>query len=188
MRARSWMAALAVIVGTTIALEPELLAQDRSPTDQTGQSRDSKPAETQSTKGKRNPADSRSRTAKLNLVIAGLGRDGCDVEIKPGNASCKFRALNENGAESRQHVSSAGKATLDLMDIELRGADRTCSVAITVHEPGQPAKTIYRGFRLSARTEGEAVPAMKTAAIPSFTCYLSSPSKLTRVDDSRSRK
>ena len=88
-------------------------------------------------------------------MIAGLGRNGCDVEIKPGNASCKFRALNENGAESRQHVTSAGKATLDLLDIELRGADRTCSVAITVLEPGQPAKTIYRGFRLSARTEGD---------------------------------
>ena len=79
-----------------------------------------------------------------------------DVTLRSNRAiaSCKFRALNENGAESRQHVTSAGKATLDLLDIELRGADRTCSVAITVLEPGQPAKTIYRGFRLSARTEG----------------------------------
>jgi len=159
------MAALALIVGTSIALEPESLAQDRK------------------------QANPRSRAAKLNLVIAGLGRDGCDVEIKPGNASCKFRALNENGAESRQHVTSTGKATLDLLDIELRGADRTCSVAITVHEPGQPAKTIYRGFRLSARPEGEGASTAKAAPVPTFTCYLSSPSKITRVDpDSTTRK
>ena len=189
MRARSWMAALALIVGTSIAVDPELLAQDRSPTDQAGQSRDPKPAEPQSAKGTRKPADSRTRAAKLNLVIAGLGRDGCDVEVKPGNPSCKFRALNENGVESRQHVSSAGKATLDLLDIELRGADRTCSVAITVHEPGLAAKTIYRGFRLAARPEGEGASTAKTAPIPTFTCYLSSPSKITRVEaDSSTRK
>jgi hypothetical protein len=121
------------------------------------------------------------------LVIAGLGRDGCDVEIKPGNPSCKFRALNENGVESRQHVSSAGKATLDLLDIELRGADRTCSVAITVHEPGQAAKTIYRGFRLAARPEGERASTTKAAPVPTLTCYLSSPS-ITRVDPDSTRK
>jgi hypothetical protein len=187
MRARSWMAALALIAGASITVGFDLAAQDRNPTDQTAQSRDPEPAEAQATKGTtRKPSDSRTRAAKLNLVIAGLGRDGCDVEIKPGNPSCKFRALNEKGAESRQHVTSAGKATLDLLDIELRGADRTCSVAITVHEPGQPAKTIYRGFRLSARPEGARTPAAKTVAVPTFTCYLSSPSKLTRVVDSDS--
>jgi hypothetical protein len=189
MRARSWMAVWALIVGISIAIEPELLAREQSSTDPTDQSGEPKPSDSQSTKGTRKPSDPRFRAAKLNLVIAGLGRDGCDVEIKPGNASCKFRALNENGAESRQHVTSAGKATLDLLDIELRGADRTCSVAITVLEPGQPAKTIYRGFRLSARTEGAGSTASKTAAVPSFTCYLSSPSKVTRVDPgSRTRK
>ena len=132
------MAALALIVGTSITAGFELAAQDRNPTDQTAQSRDPKPAEAQATNGTRVSRRIRaSRAAKLNLVIAGLGREGCDVEIKPGNPSCKFRALNEKGAEGRQHVTSAGKATLDLLDIELRGADRTCSVAITV----APART-----------------------------------------------
>ena len=166
MRARSWMAVWALIVGTSIAIEPELLGREQSSTDPTGQSGDSKPSDSQPTKGTRKPSDPRFRAAKLNLVIAGLGRNGCDVEIKPGNASCKFRALNENGAESRQHVTSAGKATLDLLDIELRGADRTCSVAITVHEPGQAAKTIYRGFRLSARPEKEATASREDSAHP----------------------
>jgi hypothetical protein len=180
------MAASALIVGTSIIVGFEVLAQDRSSTDQTLQSRAPKATEAPPVKGTRKLSDSHNRTAKLNLVIAGLGRDGCDVEIKPGNPSCKFRALNENGTESRQHVTSSGKATLDLLDIELRGADRTCSVAITVHEPGQAAKTIYRGFRLSARPDGEGTPAAKTTAVPSLTCYLSSPSKLTRVVDTDS--
>ncbi len=165
MRARSRMAALALIVGTSIAAGPESSAQDRR------------------------PANPQTRTAKLNLVIAGLGRNGCDVEIKPGNASCKFRALNEKGEEQRQHITSSGMATLDLADIELRGADRTCSVAITVLEPGQPAKTIYRGFRLSSHPEGEGMTAAKKSAVPTFTCYLSSPSKLARgVTESKIRK
>ena len=37
---------------------------------------------------------------------------------------------------------------MELKDVELRGADRVCAVAITVLEPGQSAKTVYRGFRL----------------------------------------
>jgi hypothetical protein len=183
MRARSWMVALALIAVTSIAVTHELMAQDRSPTEKTVQSADPKPADPQPAKAMRKPSDSRSRAAKLNLVIAGLGRDGCDVEVKPGNPSCKFRAINENGTESRQHVSSAGKATVDLLDIELRGADRTCSIAITVHEPGQLAKTIYRGFRLSARPDGQGASTAKAATVPTFTCYLSSPSKVTRVVD-----
>jgi hypothetical protein len=157
MRARSWTAALALIVGSLIALTTESSAQDRT------------------------PASSPPRAAKLSLVIAGLGRDGCDVEIKPGNPSCKFRALNENGKESRQHVGSSGKATLDLRDIELRGADRTCSIAITVHEPGQPSKTIYRGFRLTGRSEASGTPNAKIPPIPTFTCWLSSTMKPTRL-------
>ena len=85
MRARSWMAVWALIVGTSIAIEPELLAREQSSTDPTGQSGDSKPSDSQSTKGTPKPSDPRFRAAKLNLVIAGLGRNGCDVEIKPGN-------------------------------------------------------------------------------------------------------
>lgn len=183
MRARSWMAALALFVVTSIAVKLELMAQDPSPTDKAVSAREPQPADPHSAKGTLKPSDSRSRAAKLNLVIAGLGQNGCDVEIKPGNPSCKFRVINENGTDSRQHVSSSGKATLDLLDIELRGANRTCSIAITVHEPGQPAKTIYRGFRLSARAERDGASTTKAAPVPTFTCYLSSPSKVTRIVD-----
>jgi hypothetical protein len=124
---------------------------------------------------------------QLDLVIAGLGQAGCDVEVKPGNASCKFRALNERGAEAGQHVPSDGRAHLQLRDVELRGADRTCTVAITVREPGQASKTIYRGFRIAPPRSIPGKPAASTAN-PAVTCYLTSPSKLARVEEGRVRK
>jgi hypothetical protein len=126
-------------------------------------------------------------TVQLNLVIAGLGRGGCDVEIKPANASCRFRAVGEKGAAVRHHVAPEGKATLELRDVELRGADRTCTVAITVHESGQGAKTVYRGFRVPSRSADEG-PTASSAPVPVFTCYLTSPSKLARGNDSRTRR
>jgi hypothetical protein len=132
-------------------------------------------------------------------VISGLSREGCEVEVKPGNASCKFRALNEeeswledvysedlDGAEGREHVASDGRARMELRDIELRGADRTCTVAITVQEPRQAPKTVYRGFRLSPRVERSRPSG--SVAVPVFTCYLSSSSRLARSEGARSRK
>jgi len=182
------MAALALIVGTLIAVGravPALVSS--SPTQDQGPSQETQKAEPRSQTTNPTPPASRIPAVQLDLVIAGLGHDGCDVEVKPGNASCKFRALNERGAEDHQHVSSDGRARLQLRDVELRGADRTCTVAITVREPGQAVKTIYRGFRLAPRPS--AVKSVTTTtAIPVVTCYLSSPSKLARVDESRSRK
>jgi len=119
------------------------------------------------------------------------------VEVKPGNPSCKFRALKVTkdgtivgpGDEGSQHVSSEGHAYVALRDVELRGADRTCTVAITVREPGQVAKTVYRGFRLAPRAE-EGGKAATAKTVPTFTCYLSSPSKskLAKADDGGTRK
>jgi hypothetical protein len=83
-------------------------------------------------------------------------------------------------------VAPEGKAKLELKDVELRGADRTCTVAITVYESGQGPKTVYRGFRVPHRS-GDPAP-RASAPMPAFTCYLSSPSKLARGDDSRTRK
>jgi hypothetical protein len=59
-------------------------------------------------------------------------------------------------------------------------------VAITVRESGQAPKTVYRGFRLPARPEA-GLPAA-VSQVPTFTCYLSSPSKVANVEQSRARK
>ncbi len=186
MRARSWMAALALVVGTSIAVGRAMSALVTSPAPDQAEAQATPTEEPRSQAADSKPADLRIPAVRLDLVIAGLGRAGCDVNVKPGNASCKFCALNENGTEGRQHVSSDGYAKLRLRDVELRGADRTCTVAITVYEPGQAAKTIYRGFRVPPRSDS-AAPS-NPAAIPNITCYLSCPSKLAKAEESRTRK
>ena len=194
MRARSWMAALALIAGTSIAVGRAMPAS--SPTEDQGQEQpqqDDRPAaRLQTTDAK--PADKPIKAIVLNLEIAGLSPEGCDVEVKPGNASCRFQAINmtrnggklERAKEGAQHVSSVGHAVLELQNVELRGADRTCTVAITVRESGQAPKTVYRGFRLPPRADA-AVPA-SVSQVPNFTCYLSSPSKVAAGEQARTRK
>jgi hypothetical protein len=59
-------------------------------------------------------------------------------------------------------------------------------VKITVHESGQSPKTVYRGFRLPSRPE--APETVTTSQVPTFTCYLSSPSKVANVEQARARK
>jgi hypothetical protein len=171
------MAALALIGATAVAVGRGLSAQAPSPSQQPGPA----PDRTSPPAG-RAPvaAPKRSEThfpaVHLNLVVAGLGREGCDIEVKPANAGSRFRTA------ARQHVPSDGRAKFELRDVELRGADHTCTVAITVHEPGQAPKTIYRGFRLTNR----ASPATEAPAIPTFMCYLSS--RLAGVDNNRTRR
>ena len=213
MRARSWMAALALIAGMSIAVGRAMSALPPSAIEDQdqGQAPDSKKTETsdrsqaddQAKEKVANPgpdakmAQTRSqaapakqeapghRTVSGMLIIAGLGSEGCDVEVKPGNSGCKFRAVDDRGKEGRQHVSSHGRAKVELRDLELRGADRTCTVAITIHEKGRPAKTIYRGFRLTAHTNSATTSPPTSSG---FTFYLRSPSRVVRTDEDRTRK
>ncbi len=197
MRARSWMAALALIAGTSIAVGHAMPALN--PMDD--QVKDQPPTVTETIRpepaAEPTPPNSVIQAVRLNLEIAGLGREGCDVEVKPGNASCKFRvvyltkerATAPKGKSALQHVSSEGHAFVELRDVELRGVDRTCTVAITVHEVAQEPKTVYRGFRIASRTEPRGITAAANAgSIPAFTCYLSSPSKVAKAEGSRTRK
>ncbi|MGP0062310.1 MAG: hypothetical protein ACLQGP_01745 [Isosphaeraceae bacterium] len=180
MRVRSWMAALALIMGTSILIGRGLSAQGLSSAQQKGQDAEPKKSgETRSEADASKPPDSRLPVVKLNLLIAGLGQQGCDIEVKPANAGCKFRL------PSPQHISSEGKAAFELKDVEIRSADRTFTMAITVHEPGQAAKTVYRGFRMANRAPASQSSA--TASIPTFTCYLSS-RVASGASDARTRK
>src|SRR5205807_10668828 len=123
------------------------------------------------------PDGSTTHPVELNVMIAGLGRDGCDIDVKPGNRGSRFQAQT-------LHVRSQGKAKFMFRDIELRGADRTCTFAITVREAGQTSRTIYRGFRIAPRAASEGA----TSGLQAFTCFMSSPSKLaglTRSDQAR---
>lgn len=170
MRVRSWMAALALIGASSILIGRGLSAQgpgearETSPTKSRAQANvEAKPARQEpAAEAGREPARSGTKVPRihLKLAIAGLGAQGCEVEIKPANPSCKFRPA------PLVHVKSDGHATVELRDVELRGADRTCSMAITVREPGQKPQTIYRGFRTGSTAIGSLPPL--------FDCYINS--------------
>jgi hypothetical protein len=116
------------------------------------------------------PADAKADThrVELRLLIAGLGSGGCDVEVKPGHAGCKFRP--QSG-----HVSSQGVKVLEINDLQMTGADRDCAFAITITEPGHPIRTVHKGLYL--RTHDAKLD-----------CWLSSPSKLASAKDAETKK
>jgi len=111
----------------------------------------------------------------LELRIAGLGREGCDVEIKPGHPGCRFEKV-------LQHVETRGEESVVIKDLECRNADRDCSFVITVKEPGQLDSTVRRGFRLAAPDPD------RPAQAPSFACFINSPSKVARAAAERTRR
>lgn len=114
---------------------------------------------------------------RLELRIAGLrrGGDGCDVEVKPGHAGCKFQKVT-------QHVTSDGVATVKLKNVESTGSDHDCAFTITVKESGHPDKTIHRGMRLNPPEPG------KLATVPTLSCFVSAPSKIAAAEKARTRR
>lgn len=181
MRVRSWMAALALIGASSILIGRGLSAQGTGRAQEASPPRPAKTPQDPPAKGDPKAPGSAAEKGKgsapdlpivqLNLAIAGLGTEGCDVEVKPANPSCKFRP------SPIKHVASDGHAMIELKDVELRGADKTCTLAITVREPGQAPQTIYRGFRTASTKPG---------AVPSFTCFISS--HLAGADSKTTRK
>jgi hypothetical protein len=186
MRVRSWMAALALVVGTSIAVGRAMPVLMTNQAPDQGKAEGTEKVKSRSESKTPKPSGTRVPSVQLNLVIAGLGSEGCDVQVKPGNSSCKFSPIYEKRGETRQFVPQEGRASLELRDVELRGAERTILVAVTIRESGQAERTFYRGFRLTTKREVKAANA--PAAPPAFTCYLSSPSKLAKADESRTRR
>lgn len=177
MRGRSWMAGLTLstsfsallVFGTGVGL---------------GQTGGDGAARSQAASGSRDAKEESDAKAPQNthcvlltLQIAGLGAEGCEVEIKPANPSCRFQTINK-----RVNVSGLIK-DIPIKDLEIRRADRNCSFAITVKEPGQKPRTVLRGFRLAAADDPSA-----PAQPQKFACVLSSPSKVARLEGGTTRK
>jgi hypothetical protein len=116
-------------------------------------------------------AEGKPHTVTLDLRIAGLSAKGCDVDIKPGHPGCKFRTVS-------RHIGPNGIATVVLKDVVARNADRDCTFAITLREPGQADRTVHRGLRLQA----ENTPDQR------LNCYLSSPSRIARANSESTPK
>ncbi|AMV36514.1 hypothetical protein [Planctomyces sp. SH-PL62] len=159
MRLRFWNAsALAAGFVTASVLVPFSFGQG------------SRPAAAEKTPTAASAEKGQGRDIELKLAIAGLGSKGCDIDVKPGNPACVFKAQT-------LHVKPDGQVLVELKDVKIRGADRNCSIALTIREEGQPAKTVYRGYRLAAEA--------KEGAVESFLCCLSSPSKVAAIAATR---
>lgn len=103
----------------------------------------------------------------IELQVQGLSKEGCVVEIAPGHPGCKFKKV-------RYKVDNA-RVLLQPIEVTSLSADRDCSFAITIKEPGMPEKTIKRGMRLIRPDSGSAKPEAK------ITCYLATPSQVQQA-------
>ena len=179
MQNRSWTATLVLVAGTSVLLGLAARAQktsaDQAPPEagsQVAPKPAARPAETSPSREAKGEG-SHMHCLELNLIIAGLGQEGCEIEVKPGNRGSRFQAQHK-------HVGAKGEAHFLFKDIELRGADHNCTFAITLEEKKQASRTIYRGFRVVPR--GAAAGTTVATAVPSFTCYMNAPSKLARLE------
>lgn len=114
-------------------------------------------------------------TIQLQLQITGLASGGCVLKVAPGHASCRFKTY-----EARVEGNGGRDGMIRLapikLDVESSAADRDCSFAITITEPGQPARTYHRGLRLESQTSTAKVPTQRV------NLYLTSPSLASRGD------
>jgi hypothetical protein len=147
MQGRSWMAALALATGAALvsfAQDPKAAA----PAEQGGVDKKPKSAA---------PAE-QGVVNKVYLVIRvnGLGREGCEVELKPGHAGCKFKPVTK-----KMKCGDGGFGEVVVEDFEVRSTrvDRDCLFSVTIKEPGLPARTSTRPLRLDRPTATKAVPA-----------------------------
>jgi hypothetical protein len=176
MQVRSWMAVVILIAGSTMLLGGVAQSQktgfEQPPARAVGQAVGApRIQEGPNPSVPEHKPIANTRNIELSLLVAGLGQNGCEVDIKPGTRSTRFHPQH-------LHIESHGKAKFVFHDIEVRGADRNCTFAITVHEPGQASRTIFRGFRITSKPTTD--PAIQD--IQKFTCYLNSPSRLAELE------
>lgn len=103
----------------------------------------------------------------IELQVQGLSKEGCVVEIAPGHPGCKFKKVKYKVENSR--------VLLQPIEVTSLSADRDCSFAITIKEPGMPDQTIRRGMRLSRPDSAGSKPESK------LTCYLATPSQVQQA-------
>ena len=148
MQVRSWMAALVVVAGTVGFQRIEVNAQGTSP----GQApqpngKQTKGQDTAKAKARdESPETPDSYAVKTRAASRRPGPVRLRCPGQSGNRSCRFRPQTS-------HVEADGAASFLFRDVELRGADRNCMFSITIRESGQEARTVYRGFRIPARTD-----------------------------------
>jgi hypothetical protein len=121
------------------------------------------------------PAATTARnTIRLQLQISGLRQDGCTLKITPGHPGCQFAPIERRIASAAGRYGGMIRLDPIVLDASTTSADRDCSFAITLTEPGGTPRTYRRGVRL------EAAPAEGPAPSQTVKVYLSAPSLAAR--------
>ena len=127
---------------------------------------------------------SAKRKVALSLKFDGLSPQGGEVEIKPGNAGCKFETIKFQ-TKGHPRASSDGRINLDPIEVQIFSADRDCSFAITLKEPGLPDKTVRRVLTIIPATDA------KQPTPQTMTCFISSTSldpQIGKAGESKTKK
>ena len=103
---------------------------------------------------------------KLDIRLDGTSAaTGVEIVIKPGHPATKFK-------EVIYKVKQDGEISdIPSIEVETLSADRDCSFAITLKDPGHADKVFRRSIQLSPPTG--ATPG-KPEVMPTLKCYLSS--------------
>lgn len=109
---------------------------------------------------------------KLEIRLDGISGDsGAEITIKPGSPACRFKTMTYPVKFDRPGMV----ADLLPIEVETLSADRDCSFAIILKEPGHPDKTFRRSLQVQPTTDA-------TAGKPQvLVCYLSSRTVATKV-------
>jgi hypothetical protein len=123
-----------------------------------------------------------ANTVTLELQIAGLGPEGCAVEVRPAHPGCQFAEVVTQVRPSPAGSTRTVRLPALVIAAQSTGADRDCTFAITIREPNRPAMTFRRGLRLAPQVAGQPTP------VRTLTCYLASPTLAAKNDPNRTRK
>ena len=106
---------------------------------------------------------------KLNVHIAGTTPDsGVELVIKPGHPACKFKPITYKVRHD------ALIEDIPPIEVETPGANRDCSFAIVLKEPGQPDKLIRRTVQVDQAAEAAGKPQV-------LKCFISSNAVTSKV-------
>ena len=109
---------------------------------------------------------------KLDIRLDGIAAEsGAEIVIKPGSPASRFKAVTYPVRFERPGMV----ADILPIEVETLSADRDCSFAIILKEPGHPDKTFRRSLQIQPSTEANAGKPQVLA------CYLSSRSIASKV-------
>jgi hypothetical protein len=100
---------------------------------------------------------------KLSVQVEGVTSEGGEIVIKPGHPGSKFKTITKPVRRQTDLISID-----EPIEVETYSADRDCSIAIILKEPGQPDKIFRRSLQLVPAPTG------KAAKPQTLVCYLNS--------------